>query len=67
MQPLSRRQSTNFTSAPVWVMASAVAMNVQGVVITSSPGPMSMAERAMWSAAVPLASPTQYFVPTCFA
>jgi len=39
-------------------MASAVAMNVNGVVITSSPAPMPHASKARNSAAVPESTPT---------
>jgi len=34
-------------------MASAVAIKVKGVVITSSPGPIPAARRAKWRASVP--------------
>ncbi|MNW47663.1 hypothetical protein D3C74_250030 [compost metagenome] len=40
-------------SAPTRLIASAVAKNVNGVVITSSPGPIPAASKAMTSASVP--------------
>ena len=41
-------------------MASAVAMNVFGTVITSSPGPIPSARRVSQSASVPLPTPMAY-------
>src|SRR5262245_56710289 len=38
--------STNLTFARAWVMASVVAMNVLGTVMTSAPGPMRSAVNA---------------------
>ena len=49
--------STNTGVAPTWLMASAVAKKVKGVVITSSPGPMPRARRAMTRASVPELQP----------
>ncbi len=62
-------RSSAFTStktgvAPQWTTTFAVAGHVIGVVITSSPGPMSAARRARWSAAVPDASVTACLAPT---
>jgi len=48
-------------------MTSADAKNVNGAVITSSPGPMSSAMSAIISASVPLATDTQCLLPTYFA
>ena len=45
--------STNIGVAPVYRIAAAVAMNVKGTVITSSPGPAPAARRARWRALVP--------------
>ena len=53
--------------APTFVIASAVAMNVWAVVITSSPGPMPSARRESSSAAVPELTPTAPAAPTCWA
>ena len=55
--------STNSVSAPAWLMASTVAMNVCATVTTASPGPTPAAISANRTASVPLATPTQYFVP----
>src|SRR5688572_26437720 len=44
-------------------MASAVAMNVLGTVMTSSPGPTSRASRANQSASVPLPTPLACCTP----
>ena len=54
--------STNTGVAPTLWMVPAVAKNVKGLVITSSPGPMSSALSASNSASVPLAHPTANFV-----
>lgn len=48
--------------APQWIMDSMVAINVKGVVITSSPGPIPHAMSARRIASVPLATPTAYLV-----
>ena len=53
--------STNFGVAPVYEMASQVAMNVNGVVITSSPLPIPLANNARCRADVPEFTPTEYF------
>jgi hypothetical protein len=45
------------------VIASEVAMKLFAAVMTSSPGPMPSAFRAMNSASVPLATPTQWSTP----
>src|SRR3954463_11458668 len=50
------RTSTKTGVAPVWTMTFAVAGQVIGVVITSSPGPTPSATSDRWSAAVPEAS-----------
>ena len=55
--------STYTGFAPRMAMVSAVATNVNGVVITSSPGPMPRAIIAIWRASVPDAHPTAYFTP----
>ena len=60
---LSSSTSTNTGSAPTWLMASAVAKKVNGVVITSSPGPMPRARRAMTRASVPELQPTAWATP----
>src|SRR4051812_23979849 len=52
----SSRTSTNTGVAPVWTMTLAVAGQVIGVVITSSPGPTPSATSERCSAAVPDAS-----------
>ena len=49
---VSGSTSTKTGTAPTWVMTFAVATNVSGVVITSSPGPTPAAIRARCSAAV---------------
>ena len=51
--------STNTGVAPSRTMTSAVATNVNGVVITSSPGPIPSAIRLMSRASVPLATVMQ--------
>src|SRR5882762_10372817 len=53
--------STNAMSPPAWEMASVVAMNVCGTVITISPRSMPAAMKAKRSASVPLFTPTQNF------
>ncbi len=55
---VSGSMSANTTEAPVWMIASAVAKKVNGVVITSSPGPISSARSVNSMAAVPDATPT---------
>ncbi len=55
--------STNTGRAPMSAIISAVAKNVNGAVITSSPGLMSRARSAISSASVPLATAMQCFVP----
>ena len=54
--------STNTGLAPTLWIVPAVAKNVNGVVMTSSPWPQSSARSASSSASVPLAQPTAYFV-----
>ena len=44
-------------------MAEAVAINVFGVVITSSPGPIPNALKIKWRLHVPFANPAAYLVP----
>jgi hypothetical protein len=56
------RTSTKTGVAPLCTITFAVAGQVIGVVITSSPGPISSATSARWSAAVPDATAS-----TCFA
>jgi hypothetical protein len=56
--------STNLGTAPMSAMTSAVATKVKGVVMTSSPGPMSRAIRATSRASVPLETPMQWRTPT---
>ena len=60
---VARSMSTNTGVAPSSTMASAVAMKENGVVITSSPGLMSSAIRAMISASVPDATVMQWRAP----
>src|SRR5262245_43226748 len=50
------RTSAKTGVAPAWTMTFAVAGQVMGVVITSSPGPTPTASSARWSAAVPEAT-----------
>ena len=54
--------STNTGLAPTLWIVPAVAKKVNGVVMTSSPGPTSSALSASSSASVPLAQPIAYFV-----
>jgi len=54
--------STKTGVAPVWDIASTVAMKVKGTVMTSSPGPIPAAIKAKQRASVPLLTPTQYSV-----
>ena len=56
-------QSTNTAVAPAIQMASAVAKNVLGWVMTSSPGPMPRAINASQIASVPLPTPMACDVP----
>ena len=56
MLPVSGSTSTNTGLAPTSAMISAVATNVNGEVITSSPGSISSAISAISSASVPLAT-----------
>src|SRR6267143_3725275 len=53
--------STNAMCPPAWEMASVVAMNVWGTVITISPDSMPAAIKAKRNASVPLFTPTQNF------
>ena len=63
MHNVSGRTSANTGVAPDWAMASAVAKNVNGAVMTSSPAPTPRARRAMVRPSVPLATPTAPLVP----
>ena len=54
MSSVSNSTSTNTGTAPIMSAALAVAMNVYGGTITSSPAPMPSALRATDSAIVPL-------------
>src|SRR5580765_4196129 len=63
MQNVRSSMSTNSVSAPAWLMASTVAMNVCETVTTASPLPTPEAINANRTASVPLATPTQYVVP----
>ena len=56
--------STKTGVAPSSAILSAVAMKLNGVVITSSPGPISSAINASSRASVPLATETQWPTPT---
>ena len=56
--------SANTGVAPVWMIALAVAQNVSGVVITSSPAPMPAASNDRCSAAVHELSPNACGAPT---
>ena len=58
------RTSANTGRAPAWTITFAVAGQVIGVVITSSPGPTPTARSARWSAAVPDATASACFAPT---
>jgi hypothetical protein len=60
---LSGSMSANTGVAPTMEIASAEAKKVNGVVITSSPGPMSSARNASTSASVPLATPVAWSAP----
>src|SRR5438105_12012848 len=53
--------------APAWTMALAVAMKVNGLVMTSSPGPTPLARRARNSAAVPFEVATAKRAPLAAA
>ena len=56
--------SANTGVAPTIAIASALATNVNGVVMTSSPGPMSRARSAKCRASVPELTPTAWPQPT---
>ena len=56
-------QSTNTAVAPAIQIASAVAKNVFGCVMTSSPGPMPIAISASQIASVPFPVPTACVIP----
>ena len=60
MLAVSRVQSTNKGKAPQRVIASVVAMNVFGTVITASPGLTPATTRANQTASVPLATPDNF-------
>ena len=53
MLKVTGSMSTNTGLAPTYSTAFAVAIKVNGVVITSSPGPISWASKATCSAVVP--------------
>src|SRR5262245_57668718 len=59
--------STYTGTAPQYVMAHDVAMNVMGTVITSSPGPTPAAKSARCRADVPELTATQCLAPTYWA
>ena len=63
-QKLSGRMSANTGVAPTISMVSAEAKNVNGVVMTSSPGPMPSARSDKYNESVPLATPMACFTPT---
>ena len=56
-------QSENTGVAPTEVMASAVALKLIAVVITSSPGFIPHAFKDMTRASDPFPTPTAYFTP----
>ena len=56
--------SANTGSAPVYTIEFPLAMNVNGVVITSSPSPMPHASNAVCKAAVPEFTAIPYSAPT---
>jgi predicted anti-sigma-YlaC factor YlaD len=56
--------STKTGFAPTSAMTSAVAMKLNGVVMTSSPRPMPSAINAINSVSVPLLAATQCLTPT---
>ena len=64
MQLVSRSMSAKAGRAPAFTTASAVAKKVKAGTITSSPGSMPSARRAIVSASVPFATPTQWRRPT---
>ena len=61
---MRRSMSTNTGFAPINAIISPVAINVNGVVITSSPAFRPSAIIAISSASVPLATVMQCFVST---
>ena len=63
MLQVSGSTSTNTGVAPSSTIISAVATNVNGVVMTSSPGPMPSAISAISSASVPEPTLTQWLAP----
>ena len=63
MHLVSGSQSTNTAVAPAIQIASAVAKNVFGCVMTSSPGPMPMAISASQIASVPFPVPMAWVRP----
>ena len=60
MLKVTGSMSTNTGVAPTLWIVPAVAKKVNGVVMTSSPRPMSSARSASSRASVPLAQPTAY-------
>ena len=63
-QKLSGRMSANTGVAPAISIVSAEAKNVNGVVMTSSPGPTPSARSDRYRESVPLATPMACFTPT---
>ncbi len=63
MRPLLSRQSTKTGVAPMWLTASAVAMNVLAGTMTSSPGLTPAASSASLTASVPELTPTAWLQP----
>ena len=61
--PTPQNVSPNTGLAPVWAIALTVAMNVSGLVITSSPGPISRAIKAISTASVPEDTPMAFGTP----
>ena len=62
-QKPSSSTSIKIGLAPTIITTEAVAKNVKGVVITSSPGPILFAIITKWPAVVPLLVATAYFTP----
>ena len=56
--------STNTGRAPTWEITSAELIQVNGTVMTSSPGPTRSARRAISRLSVPLATVMQCRTPT---
>ena len=64
MLKVAGSMSTKTGVAPTREMAPAVAKKEKGVVMTSSPGPMSSAMSATSSASVPDDTPIPWMLPT---